>query len=155
MKAIESDLVLEDFFIIDSNYKFIKSDDNTVNIKTYFKEYNIDIDFIVTNANDNKDRYIIYAKVFINQNENKLPGYSMFAESVSIYRFKKKSKLSDTDKSDLLWQSGVSISINYLRNYLTTKTAFCPLGKYTLPTLDLGKLLQTKFKELNKKPPAK
>ena len=80
-----------------------------------------------------------------------MPGYSLFTEGVSIFSFNTKSKLSEKEKSDFLWTSGVSISINNLRNYISAITSYCPFGKYTLPSVDLTSLLNTKRKELNKK----
>lgn len=149
MKLIKSDLILEEFFIINSNYNFIEPDQNSVNPKKLLEEYQIDIDFMVRDIK-NEDKYIIFTKVEINSDDNQIPGYDIFAEGVSIFSFNINSKLSEREKSDFLWSSGVSISINNLRNYLSSMTSYCPLGKYTLPSVDLTSLLNTKKETLDK-----
>lgn len=151
MKLIESDLVLEDFFIVKSNYAFNEPENNKINVKGLIKDYEIDIDFIVRDTENDEDKYIIFVKVNINNQDQKLAGYSLFAEGVSIFSFNPDSKLNEKDKSDFLWVSGVSISINSLRSYLSSITSYYPLGKYTLPSVDLTTLLNTKRKALNKK----
>lgn len=151
MKLIKSPLILDEFFIINSNYKFIEPENENEDLKVFFNEYEIDIDFIVRSIPNEENKFIILSKVNINQNENPIAGYSLFAESVCFYTFDSESELNDTEKSDMLWHSGVSMSINSLRNFISSTTSFCPLGKYTLPSIDLTSLLQEKKKILNKK----
>jgi hypothetical protein len=151
MEFKKSELVLEDFFIVNSNYNFIEPEDDTLNLKDLIKDYEIDIDFIVRDMKNEDDKYIVFTKVSINYKENKLSGYSLFAEGISVYSFDTESKLSEKEKSDFLWVSGVSISINSLRNYLSSITSYFPLGKYTLPSVDLTSLLNTKRELLNSK----
>lgn len=150
MKLIKSDLILEEFFIINSKYNFIEPEQNSTNTKELIEKYKIDIDFIVRDIKNEGNKYIIFTKVEINNDDNQIPGYDIFAEGVSIFSFNINSKLTEPQKSDFLWSSGVSISINSLRNYLSSMTSYCPLGKYTLPSVDLTSLLNTKRKILNK-----
>lgn len=151
MKLIESELVLEDFFIVKSNYAFNEPENNNINVKDLIKNYDIDIDFIVRDTVSENDKYLIFVKVAINNHDKKLPGYSLFAEGVVIYSFDPNSKLNEKEKSEFLWVSGVSIAINSLRNYLSAITTYFPLGKYTLPSVDLTTLLNAKRNALNKK----
>jgi hypothetical protein len=151
MKLVKSQLVLEDFFIVNSNYKFIEPTQEEINLKDLMKEYDIDIDFIVRDINKEENKYIIFLKVTINQNENHLPGYSMFAEGVSFYSIENSNELTEKDISDLLWVSGVSMCINNIRNFIGAQSAYYPLGKYTLPSVDLTSLLNTKRNLLNEK----
>ncbi len=151
MKLIKSELILEDFFIVNSNYTFIEPEKDNINLKDLIKDYEIDIDFIVKDVKNENNKYIVFTKVDINNKDNKLAGYSIFAECVSIYSFDPKKKLNEKEKSDFLWMSGVSISINSIRNYLSAITSYFPLGKYTLPSVNLTSLLNTKRKSLNKK----
>jgi hypothetical protein len=150
MKLIKSDLILEEFFIINSNYNFIEPEENSIDKKELLEEYKIDIDFIVRDIKNEDNKYIIFTKVEINSDDNQIPGYDIFAEGVSIFSFNINSKLTENEKSEFLWSSGVSISINNLRNFLSSMTSYCPLGKYTLPSVDLTSLLNTKRKMLNK-----
>jgi hypothetical protein len=150
MKLIKSDLILEEFFIINSNYNFIEPEESSINKKELLEGYKIDIDFIVRDIKNEENKYIIFTKVDINSDDSKIPGYDIFAEGVSIFSFNVDSKLTDREKSEFLWSSGVSISINNLRNFLSSMTSYCPLGKYTLPSVDLTSLLNTKKEMLNK-----
>ena len=151
MRLVESELVLEEFFIVKSNYNFNEPQDDNINLKSLIEDYVIDIDFIVRDVKNEANKFMVFAKVSINNNDNALPGYSLFAEGVSIYSFKKSSTLNDKEKSDFLWTSGVSISINCLRNFLSSITSYCPMGKYMLPSVDLTSLLNTKREHLNQK----
>lgn len=146
MKLIKSALILEEFFIINSEYHFNEPKNNKANLKLLIKEYDIDIDFVVKDLED--DKHLIFTKVDINNQESKIGGYSMFAEGVSIFSFDSKIDFNEKQKSDFLWVSGVSISINNLRNFLSLTTAHYPLGKYILPSVDLTNLLNTKRKML-------
>lgn len=151
MKLVKSELVLEEFFIVNSDYNFNEPKNDNANLKEFFNDYEIDIDFIVRDVKNEQDKYIIFAKVAINNKKDKvLPGYSLFAEAVSIYSFDPNSKLKEQQKTDFLWSSGVSISINCLRNYISSITAYYPLGKFMLPSVDLTSLLNTKMANLKK-----
>ena len=44
MKLIKSPLILDDFFIINSNYKFIEPVSQNEDLKVLFNDYEIDID---------------------------------------------------------------------------------------------------------------
>ncbi|WP_108423007.1 hypothetical protein [Flagellimonas amoyensis] len=149
MKLIESDLILEEFFIVNSNYAFIEPNEDLTDIKDLMRDYSLDIDFVVRDVKNEDNKYLIFAKVEINDNENPVPGYTIFAEGISIFRFNESATLSERDRSEFLWTSGVSISINNLRNYISTKTSYYPLGKYTLPSVDLTRLLNTKRELMN------
>lgn len=151
MKLIKSPLILDDFFIINSNYKFIEPVSQNEDLKVLFNDYEIDIDFIVRSVPKEENKFVILSKVSINQNENPISGYSLFAESVCFYSFDTSSGLNENEKSDMLWHSGVSMSVNSLRNFISSMTSFCPLGKYTLPSIDLTSLLNEKKKILSKK----
>lgn len=150
MKLVKSELVLEEFFIVKSSYSFNEPENDDTNIKEFINNYDIDIDFIVRDIKNEDNKYIVFAKASINQGDKVLSGYSLFAEGVSIYSFDPNVKISEKEKSDFLWSSGVSIAINCLRNYLSSTTAYSPLGKYMLPSVNLTSLLNTKREALSK-----
>lgn len=151
MKLVKSPLILDEFFIVNSNYKFIEPENEDVNLKDLMKDYDVDIDFIVRDFNQEENRYVVFIKVSINQNENHLSGYSIFAEGVSFYSIANNKELTEKEISDLLWVSGVSMCINNIRNFVCAQSAYYPLGKYTLPSVDLTHLLNEKRESLNKK----
>ena len=100
MKLIKSELVLEDFFIVKSTYNFNEPQNDNINVKALIPDYEIDIDFIVRDIKNEANKYMIFAKVSINNNDKALSGYSLFAEGVSIYSFDNTSSLSEKEKSD-------------------------------------------------------
>lgn len=151
MKLIKSELILEEFFVLNSNYSFIEPENGSFIPKELIDDYDVDIDFIVRDVKNEDNKYLIFTKVSVNDEENKHSGYSLFAEGVSIFSFNAKSQFSEKQKSEFLWSSGVSISINNIRNFLSSMTSYFPLGKYTLPSVDLTSLLNEKRKALNKK----
>lgn len=155
MDLVKSELVLEDFFIVKSSYSFIEPQNDNIDVKELINDYDIDIDFIVRDIKNENNKYIVFAKVSINDGDNVMPGYSLFAEGVSIYSFDPNAKISEKEKSDFLWTSGVSIAINCLRNYLTSTTTYSPLGKYMLPSVNLTSLLNTKRDSLSTQENAK
>ncbi|MGJ8735450.1 hypothetical protein [Zobellia laminariae] len=152
MKLVKSELVLEDFFIVNSSYNFIKPEKgSSINPKDLINDYYIDIDFIVRDVKNEDNKYLVFSKLDINGSEDKLPGYSIFVEGIAVYSFVNETKLNEKQKSEFLWSSGVSISINSLRSYLSTMTSFFPLGKYSLPSVDLTTLLNEKRESLIQK----
>ncbi|WMJ72152.1 preprotein translocase subunit SecB [Cytophagaceae bacterium ABcell3] len=114
-----------------------------------FNNYNIDIDFALKSIDENL--FQLFTKININDLEKPLPGYVLFIEGVCIFAFDKPEELSNKEKSNLLHISGLNICINSLRNNLTIATANGPLGKYTLPSIDVNKLLIDKQAEQNTK----
>ena len=146
MKPQLSPLVLNDFAIINCNFKFTAPPDKT-NIRKMVEEYALDIDFaIVKEAESTR----VFIKTAINQGDNNLPGYSIFAEGVAIFELISTTSLSEEDKKSLLQYSAVSIAINSLRGFISSLTANAPFGKYILPSIDVNNLFQQKVNNVKK-----
>ena len=141
MKPHMSPLVLNDFAIINCNFKFTAPLEIT-DIRKIAEEYPLDIDFAIIKENDGTR---VFIKAGINNGDNKLPGYSIFAEGAAIFELKSVSSLSEEDKKSLLQYSAVSIAINSLRGFISSLTANAPFGKYILPSIDVNNLFQQKF----------
>lgn len=147
MKLIKSQLELIDFYVINADYKFVDPPpQETIDVKKLFSSYEIDFDFMPRNDDG---QYLVYIKVKINKIENPLAGYSLFTEGVCLFGFSEEENLSEGAKSDFVWTSGVSIAINNIRNYITNMTAYCPLGKYNLPAVNLTAVINEKRTELS------
>jgi hypothetical protein len=149
MKLIKSQLELVDFFILDTNYKFIDPIENS-DVKIFFSNYELDFDFMPRYDNG---QYFVYIKIGINRVEAPLPGYSLFVEGVCVFNFSDQNQISTDLKSEFIWNSGLSIAINSLRNYISNITVYYPFGKYILPGVDLTSAINEKRKQLedNKK----
>jgi len=149
MKANKSPLMLNDFLLLKSNYQFIQPENPDFNLGELMDQYPIDLDFTVQRVQDNL--FHLYTKIHINQETKPLPGYILFIEGVSLFSFDEKVNLNEEEKANLLHFSGLNITINSLRNILASLTANGPFNKYTLPSIDVNKLLDDKKKLLEEK----
>jgi hypothetical protein len=138
MRIKKSPLILHDFYVIDSKYKFNDPKNKKVNIGEVFDSYVIDFDFIAKEQKNGET--FLFTKISINDIDTPLIGYIMFVEGVSIFSFDKITTLTDKEKSDLIYMSGLSIAINSLRTYISTVTSCYPFGKLQLPAIDLTAL---------------
>lgn len=147
MKPQLSPLILIDFAIINSSFKFIAPSDNS-DIRQLVSEYQIDIDFAIIPEQANTR---VFIKAYVNQQETEIPGYSIFAEGVAVFNLSDKVALTEEDKRALLQYSAVSIALNSLRGFISSLTANAPFGRYTLPSIDVNDLFQQKAKIVQKK----
>ena len=147
MKPHLSPLILLDFAIINSSFKFIAPPDNS-DIRKIVSDYLIDIDFAIVQEPESTR---VFIKTSVNQSETEFPGYSIFAEGVAVFDISKTAKLTEDDKKSLLQFSAVSIALNSLRGFISSLTANAPFGRYTLPSIDVNDLFQQKA-EVNVKP---
>lgn len=152
MKVLLSPLVLHDFAIINTNFKFIDTLENT-DIRQIVSSYPIDVDFAIVEEEQGTK---VFMKASINRSEKPLSGYSIFAEGVAVFDVSKTAKLSTADKKSLLQYSAVSITLNSLRGFIATLTSNAPFGRYILPSIDVNDLFKqktalTKEKSIKKK----
>lgn len=146
MKPQLSPLILLDFAIINSSFKFIAPPDNS-DIRKLVSEYLIDIDFAIIQELESTR---VFIKTSVNQSETETPGYSIFAEGVAVFDISKTATLTEDDKKALLQYSAVSIALNSLRGFITSLTANAPFGRYILPSIDVNDLFQQKAKAIQK-----
>ena len=149
MRIKKSPLILNDFYVLDSKYKFNDPGNKKVNIREIFDAYVIDLDFIAKEQKSGET--FLFTKISINDIDASLLGYIMFVEGVSIFSFDKHSILTDKEKSDFIYTSGLSIAINNLRTYISNVTSSYPFGKFQLPAIDVVALHADKKKMLKNK----
>jgi len=155
MKAYRSPLILNNFILLNHQYQVIQppnnENDDEASMAEIVNQYNLEIDFAFQNIDDN--RFQLFTKIGVNDIDKPLPGYTLFIEGLCVFSFDTSEKLSEKDKSDLLHISGLNICINSLRNIIATTTANGPIGKYTLPSINVNKLLNDKHAQIesNKK----
>lgn len=148
MKAQKSPLILNDFLLINHNYHFIQpKQSDKINIPELTNKYSIDIDFVFNTID--KELFQLFTKINVNDLDKPLPGYILFIEGVCVFSFDNGNELSDTEKNNLLYVSGLNICINSLRNILATTTANGPFGKYILPSIDVNKLFIDKQSQIS------
>lgn len=143
MIAKKSPLILNNFLLLKFKYQFINPTEEGIDILKVMEQYFIEVDYVFQSIDD--EHVQLFTKIEINNNkENFLAGYKIFIEGACIFSFDKDAGLSENDKASLLHISGISISINSLRNVIATITANGPFGKYNLPTVDVNQLLADK-----------
>lgn len=141
MIAKKSPFVLKNFLLLRQNVEFLPPTEEKA--PGYFLElmdaYDIDIDFLVK---DIDSKYVqIFLKIEVNNGKSKEYGYSIQSEGVGIFEFDNSEALSNIDKYNFIYFSGLSICINSLRAIITNVTSFAPIGRYSLPSIDVNSLL--------------
>jgi len=142
MIALQSEIQLESFAVLQSHYEYIPSNKNPRDLIKLFRSYQIDIDF-VHKINENNTAQV-FTKISVNKNEKPLPGYKLFVEGVAIFSTTKTEELSETEKKNLIYFSTVNILIGYLRNTLNMMTSSSPMGPYLLPPINVADLFRKK-----------
>ena len=146
MKIKKSPLILNDFYVLDSKYKFNDPGDKKILIKELFDSYDIELDFMTKNQKSGE--IFFFTKLSINNQDNPKAGYIIFVEGVSIFNFDNDSVLNEKEKADLIYLSCLSIAINNLRAFISNLTSSFPLGKYQIPTIDIIALHSEKKKQM-------
>jgi hypothetical protein len=119
-----------------------------------FEEYNtypinLDFDFV---QGVGKNFFTLEVKLSSNFSSDMQPGYSYKIDAMAEFFFNEE-KFNSGKKTFTIFQNGLEILIGQVRGYLASISAFCPVGIYHLPTLDLIKLMERKFQELQKTHP--
>lgn len=148
MKIIRSPLVLKNFFILKNEMKFIPSR-KKINIQEVYDQYPIELDYFI--KPEEQDNYQIFMNLLINRETPELPGCSIQLDAVGIFHLNKSEDLKENDCKHLINFSAVSILINSIRTYIISFTTFSPMGKYTLPAVDMNLLLADKVKSVQQK----
>ena len=143
MEAVRSLFQFEDFTIVNFAYKYAPPKE-PANPKDFIDKYLIDIDFAFQKRGD---KMFLLCKVSINQIDNPLPGYSIFAEGFGVFDPELGSHLKGDKHVVSIQYPALSSALNHLRNVITTVTSQGPWGAYFLPMI-VGKDLFKKKMEI-------
>lgn len=149
-KTILSPLRLLDYQVLKSSYNFIRPIEDSVNLnpQDLFDDYEIDIDYAIEERNDTVLLFFMKCGVNFRQEEPKI-GYELFAEIVNVFDCKNIFKeLGDNQARQTIIYSGISISVNNLRNYFSDITKRAPFKDYLMPALDIQSLIRVKSEKL-------
>lgn len=148
MKALFSPLLLVDFLILKSHFDLIPST-TEIDFRKTAAAYVVNIDFAITTEAARFHK--VFMKIAVNQVDKPLPGYTLFAEGVGLFELTTgERKLSKEDATNQHY-SALSIVLNNLRGFLSDFSAYGPLGKYLLPSIDLNDLIHQKRMETKNK----
>jgi preprotein translocase subunit SecB len=145
MKPQLSPLKLIDFAIVNCSLSFITPSNNK-DFGNLTDSYLIDVDYAIT-IDSGKIKVLI--KASINENDDSIEGYKIFAEGIAIFELSKDATLRIEDAASLVNYSSVSIAINSLRGFISNLTAQAPFGRYILPSIDVQDLFKQKIDSLN------
>lgn len=149
MEIMKSPLELLDFNVLRSVYSFEHSEDQEeINVRQMVTDYVLDFDYMIKTSGENL--YAIFTKVIVNDGENKLPGHSIFAEAVSVFRINPEytDKVEADDVKSLINFSAVTIAFSNIRGFISDITAYTPPGKYLFPIFDLQSLIKNKQEKM-------
>jgi preprotein translocase subunit SecB len=148
MLVEKSPLCLLDTSLLKFDFEYIPVNEGSNELlpSDFFAHYKVDIDFNHV-VRQNQITVIIGAK--INQDGDK-PGYQLNAECGCIFEFAKDNQLDTKQRKSLSGYSTIYIALNALRGYISSITANGPMGKYTLPSIDLNKLIEAKLAKRRK-----
>lgn len=147
MKPTKNPFQLVDFVVINAKFSFVPNETRK-SIDEIESEYILNVDY---RFEFEGNRVSVYSKVAVNMNSSSipLPGYSIFAEGVSIFECDAVHISKMEDRIKYANYSGVPIGLNNLRCFIMQLTSNGPFGKYVLPTLNLKDLMQQKYKQVS------
>jgi hypothetical protein len=110
-----------------------------------FDEYEIDIDYAIEERQDSVLLFFMKCAINYKQVEPKI-GYELFAEIVNVFDCKKIfEELEENQARQTIVYSGISISVNNLRNHFSDITKRAPFKDYLMPALDIQSLIKEKW----------
>jgi len=142
MEAKRSPLQIVDFAITELDFKLVEleSSNPDLEIGILMNQYDINIDFDFYSG----DLIRVAIRADINRADKRLPGYSLFAESVCLFAFDNSTQLTDEARNALEGFSTIYIALNSLRGLISNFTANAPFGRYIMPSIDLNDLIEKK-----------
>ncbi len=150
MVAKNSAIQIEEFVILNTTYKYSdRPADPDTDLDELFNSYVVDIDYHFRMQNS---KLFVFALLSINHNiEDYKPGYQIFVEGGAVVPSKLLENLSDEEMVNKIRIPALNLLISYIRGYILNMTSYAPMGKYTLPVIDLLDLIQTKSKLVEEK----
>lgn len=144
MIAKEAPIKLVNFMVLGAKFKFIapKTKKEGQNPPLYFQDYVLDVDFTQRPIDD--DKFHVFAKIAVNDNDSPLPGYQIVVEGAATFSIQSKSDISEDVLNNLKYFSSINIVIGYLRSTINSLTVSAPFGPYLLPPVDMQDLFKKK-----------
>jgi preprotein translocase subunit SecB len=144
MIAKKSDLILENFVIVESHLSLvIPNEQGSFQPLIATEAFPVLIDFRLEQENDT-GRFRIVISVELNNSQEKQPGYSFAITGMGFFKFGEDTNLTEEQKIQILQISGLSICITNIRSYITNQTSYFPWGSFTFHAVDINALLNDK-----------
>ena len=147
MITYQSDLINNSFYIIKNSCELIvpKSE---IDPRSTFLSYPIDIDYSIKERKGEKT-FRILMDISINY-PGKLPGYSIYIESMGDFSINNEKKKSIKEREHLINYIAVERCIEYCRGVIAYITSQYPLGKYFIAGINMEALYLSKLEQQKK-----
>jgi hypothetical protein len=141
MLAHPSPLKLLDFSLFELQYSMLLQEEihPDTDLQTLFAEYPIDIEFEL--QGEEGERIELFIKIEVNLGRRPMPGLQLVGVGLAVFSLTEADRLAPALVHNLRHFSSLSICINCMRSEFSHATANSPLGRYTLPSIDVGRLL--------------
>ncbi|EMR00801.1 hypothetical protein [Cesiribacter andamanensis] len=141
MRAQPSPLKLFDFSLLELQYSMLLQEEihPDTDLLALFDQYPIDVEFEQQHSDNNHIE--LFIKVEVNLGRKPLPGLQLLGVGLAVFDIPDAERLAPALLDNLRHFSTLSICINCMRSEFSNATANCPLGRYILPSLDVGSLL--------------
>lgn len=140
-KNLLSEFKMEGFSILESHFKVVP-----VQVDGELPELQIDVDFQTYTSDSNMLRIIVAVDA---NKDAKVPGYVFSVVGEGIFSF--PEDLSEKNRSGYTSYSALPLIINSIRAYIMNISAYSFFGQYTLPLIDINKIIEKKLANKSKK----
>lgn len=146
MKAKKSNLRLESFELLESQYEFIAPAEDVIeNVNELFADYGIEVDF-KHDFNDD-GRIWVLCTIGVNVGVKPIAGYRMEVTAGGEFMLESTEELDEKTVSNLKFYSTLNMMINTLRNVMFQLSNLGPMKGYLLPPIDVLDLFRQKRQE--------
>lgn len=140
-KNLLSEFKMEGFSILESHFKVV-----TAPPDSKLPELPINVDFETYTADPNLLRIVV---VIDANRDAEFPGYSFSIVGEGVFTFPENS--IDEEKSGYTNYSALPLLISSIRAYIMNVSAYSFYGQYTLPLIDINKIIEKKLGNKPKK----
>ncbi|MEZ5030693.1 MAG: hypothetical protein R2787_04775 [Saprospiraceae bacterium] len=137
-------ITLVKYQVLSSNYKFIRPNEEVSNIQELLASYEIELSYEIK-VNNKSPLWLVLYSIAVNPSrlEAQKPGYELEALVASIFDISKVEEIvPEPERERYTLTSSLAIAIHNVRACLRDLTLSAPMGPYSLPTIDIGKLMQ-------------
>jgi preprotein translocase subunit SecB len=144
IKAITSDLQMVKFAITEMQLSYIRPNGEDWEDAVTFEDYSVAFDLDARHRSEHPDEFYFFMEVWINHEENPLPGYKIYVAGNGLFRIAHLGRKDNETLHNLQVISPASLMVNTLRSAISDATSYSVLGRYNLPAIDILSLIRAK-----------
>lgn len=135
---------LLNYQLLSGGFKFLSPVEDIHGIRELFASYPISLEYEVK-RNRKENLFLVLLKIGVNPGkfEDQKDGYELHAEVVSTFDTSRvEQAVPDAEKHTYILYTSLAIATHNVRACLRDMTMSAPMGPYSLPTIDIGKLVK-------------